>query len=592
MSLVGLLKNKKGNGNLSAAIKAVIITILGALVLSGLSYIVINALDSTNNNYTNTFSNLKNESNTSSIQNQNKDGGLYNSTRQIVSWDDIKVAYTEYAQLHTDCDDMNFEVGYINSLNNDVFLNFSSELCNEMVIDSSIKTFGKPDTTVINNITSSLSSLNTITFSNSLESISGTIFDENKKIKTLNFGSSLTKLDCRIDIEGLQRINYTGTVEEFKRVEGYYTVPVIVCCSDGSYNPGGNEKFNYVWKADISSAQDGGLIAYCVKRDEGGYEVHIKGNSPMAEEWEQKSIYYKNGAQSECNELYPWSFGALSDWDYYEQKILKIKVYNGITEIPQRAFASCDSLNELILPKSIEMLSGSILEGSTELTTFTVSAGVTSVSVDTFNGSFVRKILVNKNNTRYRSYDGVLFDKSGTTLVRVPPYYRYENEDTAEGYSIPDTVTTIETYAFTNNYTIVYVEIPETVQHIRPEAFANSWLYENNWSDNELIISNCLISVGSERNDFSSYYLPPCRVVAYGAFENLTSVEQIYIFSSTWYFPLDAITFSSSFDKGCHQLTTINFYGTEESWYYMTLGCTEEGAESILNGIDVIIYSP
>lgn len=58
------------------------------------------------------------------------------------------------------------------------------------------------------------------------------------------------------------------------------------------------------------------------------------------------------------------------------------------------------------------------------------------------------EVVVDPDNQKYKSIDGVVFNKEGTDLVSFPPGKGYENTSSQVSYTVPDGVTTISQYAF------------------------------------------------------------------------------------------------------------------------------------------------
>jgi hypothetical protein len=75
-------------------------------------------------------------------------------------------------------------------------------------------------------------------------------------------------------------------------------------------------------------------------------------------------------------------------------------------------------------------------------------------------------ISVDQRNSAYISVGGVLFDKSGRTLVCYPSGKR-------GAYTIPSSVKTIGPWAFSTCYYLTSVIIPATVETIKEYAFSH-----------------------------------------------------------------------------------------------------------------------
>ena len=93
--------------------------------------------------------------------------------------------------------------------------------------------------------------------------------------------------------------------------------------------------------------------------------------------------------------------------------------------------------------------------------------------------------------------------------------------------TIPNSITSIESFAFKNCQSLNSINIPQSVVFIKPNAFSNSGIYndESNWEDSVLYISDCLIQ--AKRGLTGSYIVKEgTRLIINGAFagSNLTDI--------------------------------------------------------------------
>lgn len=97
-----------------------------------------------------------------------------------------------------------------------------------------------------------------------------------------------------------------------------------------------------------------------------------------------------------------------------------------------------------------------------------IPSTVTKIGLHAFDGmSNLSKINVAKENEKYRSVNGVLFNKSGTILIKFPIKAQFQE------YEIPNTVRTIKENAFQNSYTIKKITMSDKVNSIGAMAFQN-----------------------------------------------------------------------------------------------------------------------
>lgn len=124
------------------------------------------------------------------------------------------------------------------------------------------------------------------------------------------------------------------------------------------------------------------------------------------------------------------------------------------------------SVPEEIGGYTVRKISTRAFRDNTEITSVTIPNTVTEIEYAAFKGcTGLTSIAVENNNASYASVDGVLFDKSITTLVQYP----IGRQDAA--YSIPDSVTEIFEFAFSGSVNLTSVTIPNSVTTFGQYAF-------------------------------------------------------------------------------------------------------------------------
>ena len=120
----------------------------------------------------------------------------------------------------------------------------------------------------------------------------------------------------------------------------------------------------------------------------------------------------------------------------------------------------------------------------TGLTSVAIPDSVTSIVSDAFVDCFsLMSITVDTNNPAYSSVDGVLFDKSQTTLIECPG-------GRAGNYTVPDGVTSIGENAFWGCPSLTSITIPISVTSIGDLAFSGCY------SLTSLTIPDSVTSIG------------------------------------------------------------------------------------------------
>ena len=117
------------------------------------------------------------------------------------------------------------------------------------------------------------------------------------------------------------------------------------------------------------------------------------------------------------------------------------------------------------IPNNVTSIGFNEFSGRRDLTDITIPKSVTSIGECAFfYCANLKVITVDPLNPVYSSVDGVLFNKSQTTLILCPG-------GKAGSYTIPNGVITLDDHAFYASTHITSVIIPNSVTHIGYETF-------------------------------------------------------------------------------------------------------------------------
>lgn len=153
---------------------------------------------------------------------------------------------------------------------------------------------------------------------------------------------------------------------------------------------------------------------------------------------------------------------------YSESVPLTISVvyYNGtlypVTEIGESAFSGSD-LPAVRLTENVKRIAQNAFD---DVDIVMLCDSVETISTQAFD-TYVEKIVVDSSNPHFSSVDGVLYNKKKTVLIQYAGLYSSTNSE----FTVPDGVTEIAPYAFSQRATFKKITLPESVSKIGECAF-------------------------------------------------------------------------------------------------------------------------
>lgn len=139
---------------------------------------------------------------------------------------------------------------------------------------------------------------------------------------------------------------------------------------------------------------------------------------------------------------------------------------NTVTAIGIAAFYGCTDITSITIPDGVISIGECAFDECTSLTSITIPKSVTSIGKNAFvRCTGLKSIELDNSNTAYSLVDGILFNNDKTKLIKYP------GKKDGTSYSIPDSVTSIESSAFYGCTNLKNITIPESVTYIDEYAF-------------------------------------------------------------------------------------------------------------------------
>jgi len=209
--------------------------------------------------------------------------------------------------------------------------------------------------------------------------------------------------------------------------------------------------------------------------------------------------------------------------------LTSITLPNSLISIGKYAFKNCVELSSIILPNSLTSIGKSAFTWCFELTSITLPKSLSSIGRAVFfDCRSLTNIEVDGDNQSFSSTDGILYDKSQTTLICYPA-------KKAGDFTMPNSVSTIEDCAFFSCTGLTSITLSNSLTSIKDQAFCDCTGLTS------ITLPNTLSTIG--------YY----------AFQGCTGLSSITL-------PNSLTSLGQSVFKGCTSLTCIEVDGDNQSF--------------------------
>lgn len=297
-------------------------------------------------------------------------------------------------------------------------------------------------------------SLESMDFSDGLTKIGDEAFSYCSSLKSVTLPDSLKEIgDLAFYGTALESIYLPAGLERIgQALKGCWSL------TDISVSPE-NAKFSSLDGVLFDKAQTGLLLYPMCKSDE-AYTV------PNTVTRIESDAFSSNGALESI--VVPDSVTELGDAAFSGCTALEnIQLSRQLTAIKENTFKSCAALVQIEIPENVTSIGANAFAECGALTDIYIPKNVTQIGEGAFAAcTALESIEVNEDNPNYCSENGILFNRNKTTLLKYPA------QKPASAYVVPDSVITIDSYAFDNCIALTSVTVSDNVTSIGEAAFA------------------------------------------------------------------------------------------------------------------------
>lgn len=256
-----------------------------------------------------------------------------------------------------------------------------------------------------------------------------------------------------------------------------------------------------------------------------------------------------------CNSLteivVPDSVNKIGEWCFSECASLEaVQLPEGLETIPVGLFKDSKSLKSVNIPQSVTSIEEQAFNNCSSLSSMIIPATLSNFSFDVFSGCIgLTALNIDERHSDYTSVNGVVYNKELNSLIYCPQgcekYVIPDGVTEIDGFGgsvlkdviIPESVTTIKSYAFRGCSSLEKIELPASITKIESGAFSGCSALKK-------------INIPEGVTNIESYTFSGCTSLA-----TMTVPNGVHFETYTFW------------NNGDSALTDIYYDGTSSEWY-------------------------